>query len=378
MISKNLGYTVLVALGLANALACGGGNARVNPGTSKPSSGSLPTAPTSAVASATSSSAVQLTWTCPANDQSGFKVERSSTSATSGFSQVGTAGAGASTYADGGLAASTTYHYRVRATNAAGDSGYSNVATVATPAGGTTPPPGPPPANVTEALTRLSSRAVFFDHASVGNGVMGGVDRLFSAATGAHPTRLGVGEGAVNPSQVNNGVWADHYFLSGNGNPLQKMAEFKDAELGSSGLGAKLNSLGGVAMMKLCFADFSYGGFRSAADVDAGFQSYKTMMAQLEATYPNIKFVYVTGALHDAAADPDGNVLRERYNDLIRSTYGSTGRVFDLADVESHGEKFQGVRALYSGWSKDGGHLTNAGYDAVATAMVLFVAGLFP
>jgi lysophospholipase L1-like esterase len=86
----------------------------------------------------------------------------------------------------------------------------------------------------------------------------------------------------------------------------------------------------------------------------------------------------VTSALHDAATDPEGNVLRERYNDLIRSTYGSTGRVFDLADVESHGEKFQGIRALYSGWSKDGGHLTDAGYDAVATAMVLFVAGLFP
>jgi hypothetical protein len=231
---------------------------------------------------------------------------------------------------------------------------------------------------VAEALARLANRAVFFDHASVGNGVMGGADRLFSAAGGTHPTRLGVGEGAINPSQVNNGVWVDHYFLSGNGNPLRKMAEFKDTELGSSGLGTKLNTLGGVAMMKLCFADFSYGGFRTAADVDAGFQSYKTMMTQLEATYPNIKFVYVTSALHDAATDPEGNVLRERYNDLIRNTYGSTGRVFDLADVESHGEKFQGIRALYSGWSKDGGHLTDAGYDAVATAMVLFVAGLFP
>jgi hypothetical protein len=38
-------------------------------------------------------------------------------------------GANVTTYPDTGLAPSTTYSYRIRASNSAGDSGYSNTAT---------------------------------------------------------------------------------------------------------------------------------------------------------------------------------------------------------------------------------------------------------
>src|SRR6185295_11450434 len=48
------------------------------------------------------------------------------------FTQIGTASAGATTYSDTGLSASTKYYYRVRAAGSSGDSGYSNTANATT------------------------------------------------------------------------------------------------------------------------------------------------------------------------------------------------------------------------------------------------------
>ncbi len=58
--------------------------------------------------------------------ESGYKIERSADGAT-GWTQIGTTLADQTSYSDMGLAASTQYFYRVRATNAAGDSDYSNI-----------------------------------------------------------------------------------------------------------------------------------------------------------------------------------------------------------------------------------------------------------
>ena len=48
--------------------------------------------------------------------------------------EIATVGADVTTFSDTGLAASTTYDYRVRATNAGGDSAYSNTAEATTQA----------------------------------------------------------------------------------------------------------------------------------------------------------------------------------------------------------------------------------------------------
>jgi Fibronectin type III domain len=97
-----------------------------------------PTAPVNLAASAASSSQINLTWTNTSTTQTGVKIERSTDNVT--FTQIAIAGATAASYQDTGLSASTTYSYRVRATNAAGDSAYSNVAGAAT----LPPPPTAP------------------------------------------------------------------------------------------------------------------------------------------------------------------------------------------------------------------------------------------
>ena len=97
-----------------------------------------PTAPSSLVATASSSSQIGLTWTASTDNLAvtGYRVERCSGASCSSFAQIGTT-SGATTFSDSGLTASTSYRYRVRATDAAGNlSGYSNTASATTSSSG--------------------------------------------------------------------------------------------------------------------------------------------------------------------------------------------------------------------------------------------------
>ena len=102
-----------------------------------------PTAPSNPSASAVSSNQINVFWQDNSNNESGFMVEKAS-AATGPWTQIGTVGANATTYANTGLTASTTYYYRIRAYNAAGDSGYSTVASAATQSAPDTTPPSVP------------------------------------------------------------------------------------------------------------------------------------------------------------------------------------------------------------------------------------------
>jgi len=105
------------------------GNARLVRGTV-----AAPAAPTALQAVAAPSPArVTLTWADAATTETGFKVERKTT-ATGVWEQVATVAANVTTYTDAPVAPATVYVYRVRATNAGGESAASNEATVTTPA----------------------------------------------------------------------------------------------------------------------------------------------------------------------------------------------------------------------------------------------------
>src|SRR5207249_2597879 len=89
-----------------------------------------PASPTGLLASAASSSQIDLAWTDNANNETGFKIERSPDNLA--WSQIATVAANVATYSNTGLTPNTTYYYRVRATNTGGDSAYSNTASAAT------------------------------------------------------------------------------------------------------------------------------------------------------------------------------------------------------------------------------------------------------
>jgi C1A family cysteine protease len=93
----------------------------------------LPAAPTNLVATAVSRSQINLTWMDNSDNETGFKIERCKGLTCTNFAQIGTAGANVTTYSNTGLSSNTTYRYRVRAYNASGNSGYSNIAVATTP-----------------------------------------------------------------------------------------------------------------------------------------------------------------------------------------------------------------------------------------------------
>jgi M6 family metalloprotease-like protein len=93
----------------------------------------LPVAPSNLVASAASSNQINLSWSDNSIDESNFKVERSVDALT--WTSLATLAANTTSYSSIGLSASTTYYYRVLASNAAGSSAYSNTANATTQAG---------------------------------------------------------------------------------------------------------------------------------------------------------------------------------------------------------------------------------------------------
>jgi nitrous oxidase accessory protein NosD len=99
---------------------------------STPAIPALPNAPSTLVATATTTQ-VKLTWTDNAvGNESGFVIERSTDGVN--FTQIGTTGTGVTTYTDtSGLSAGTTYSYYVVATNSLGNSGNSNITTATIP-----------------------------------------------------------------------------------------------------------------------------------------------------------------------------------------------------------------------------------------------------
>ena len=92
---------------------------------------STPGAPSAVAATAVSgTTGINLTWANGSPAGTAILVQRSSDNVN--FSQIASLAGTATSYADSGLTASTTYYYRAAAQNSAGTSGYSNTASAVT------------------------------------------------------------------------------------------------------------------------------------------------------------------------------------------------------------------------------------------------------
>lgn len=92
-----------------------------------------PLAPDTLTATPVSVGRIDLGWYDNADNEDGFKVERSTDGTT--FTQIGTTGPNVTTYSDtSSMTAGVTYYYRVCAYNTLGNSLYSNTSTAVAPA----------------------------------------------------------------------------------------------------------------------------------------------------------------------------------------------------------------------------------------------------
>jgi hypothetical protein len=132
------------------------------------------------------------------------------------------------------------------------------------------------------------------------------------------------------------------------------------------------------AALKFCFVDF-----REGTNVASAWAHYQTVMDALQVSYPG-RVVYFTVPLMPDTTDIGDNAKREEMSNHIRTTYGPTGRVFDLADLEAHDAAghpvtLGGVPAMSTDWSADGhydGHFNHAGAHRIALAYLHFMCNL--
>ena len=89
---------------------------------------SVPTAPTNLVASSSIRSRINLTWITTATNATWITVQRCSGSSCTGFVTIAQLAATAKSWTDTGVKSRSTYRYRVSASNAVGESPYSNIA----------------------------------------------------------------------------------------------------------------------------------------------------------------------------------------------------------------------------------------------------------
>ncbi len=144
--------------------------------TTQASTPSTPSAPTALAVTVASSTQLNLTWTDNANNEDGFRIERS-TGASTTYSEIATVGANVTSYANTGLTASTQYNYRVRAYNATGNSVYTAVVSATT----STTIPSPPTTLSVSVISSSQLNLAWTDNANNETGFR--IERSAGAST---------------------------------------------------------------------------------------------------------------------------------------------------------------------------------------------------
>lgn len=224
-------------------------------------------------------------------------------------------------------------------------------------------------------LDLAAQKSAVFDHHSIGGNIMTGMGTLqsqnparysfvsqFAPPGNWYTTHHGTG---INIGEYQDG---DNYY------PETKIAGFDNTI--RSGIGNVAN----IALMKFCFLDI----YDDAANGLTTWNSYRTMMTNLMATYPNTMFVWVTDPLEQALSPAYVNREKSIFNNALRQyVQANGGYLYDLADIESHDPNgnlvvdSQGYEALYSGYAQtQDHHLNSAGQQRTASAFWWLFASL--
>ncbi|MGP3535747.1 hypothetical protein ACTU3I_13195 [Microbacterium sp. RD1] len=219
-------------------------------------------------------------------------------------------------------------------------------------------------------LDALGERRVFFAHQSVGGNVLGGLAEV------ADEERI---VATTVPGAVSAGTIA-HASVGVNGDPQSKVDEF------TAILDAGMADAVDVAVLKLCYTDIT-----GASDPDAVFELYSEALEAVASRHPDVSVIAATVPLttqrdlvstvktwlgRDDGLGDEHNAARDRFNQLVRQEYAATGRLFDIAAVETaSAAPAAGPPSLHPAFAADSGHLNAAGARAAAVEFARVVAG---
>ncbi len=230
-------------------------------------------------------------------------------------------------------------------------------------------------------LARVAEHRVYFAHKSVGYNIVDAIPSVYQEGGVAAPEIVESREAPTDPAFV-------HAANGENGDPLGKIELFDQTM--RAGMAERVD----VAVLKLCYVDFRKG----KVDVDGVFAAYRSTFAALSRDFPDTAFVAATapvttergpmGKVRAAVGRPDTlgpehNVVRERFNALMREEFTEPGTLFDIAAVQStpaeggrvayerEGERYYAMAPAYA---SDPGHLNATGGRVAASALLWVVA----
>jgi hypothetical protein len=203
-------------------------------------------------------------------------------------------------------------------------------------------------------LSKIRQLDVYFEHASVGGNIMGGLQTLSDSNPGRYSFN-----GNSSPDalwyQTNSGFGDNN---RGNPGLQEKIAYFYNS-MNNNSFATNLD----VAMFKFCFID-------TEGTAEEAFESNMAVLTTLEVYYPQTEFVWWTMPL-----EITGSARRDDFNNLVRSYCNSHNQyLIDIADIECHNpagikQTDGGYEKLYSAYAGDtSGHLNTAGSLQVAKA----------
>ena len=180
-----------------------------------------------------------------------------------------------------------------------------------------------------------------------------------------------------------------HSKVGKNLDPLSKINEF------SSIVEKDIGNKADIAFFKFCYVDFPAHG-----EVETIFQHYRETLSRLREAYPGTTLIHFTTPLvrrekglktvikqflgRDRTGYED-NLVRHRFNELLRNEYVNREPFFDLALLESthsngktqyYSEGSQKYYSLYDGYTTDGGHLNAKGSRFIAEQLLAYLAGV--
>lgn len=230
-------------------------------------------------------------------------------------------------------------------------------------------------------LAAVRNGRILFSHQSVGDNILGGIQRVL-ADSGAAPLKVASFDAAASTA----GPVLLHGYGGRNGDPESKIAFFETVIRGNPHLRPDL------AFFKFCWVDFA-----PSTDVDRLFACYRGAMTALKRDHPEIRFAHMTVTLtpRDMGLKARvrrilglqewtdaSNAMRNEFNRRLVQAF-SSDPLFDLAGLEStrpDGEPVsfaldgKRIPSMFPGYTDDDGHLNAAGQRAAGAAVIRFLA----